>query len=80
MLFKMTILPIEFIKIMENLKNMSKISKKRESGKIKPDKTFKILWVDPETHQLARILAAQQGVSIKEIVSLAVQNYTLPVN
>ncbi len=59
---------------------MPKIAKKRDSGKNKPDRTFKILWVDPETHQLARILAAKQGVSIKEIVSLAVQNYTIVVN
>lgn len=59
---------------------MSKISKKRDSSKNKPDKTFKILWVDPETHQLARVLAAKKGVSIKELVSLAVQNYSVAVN
>lgn len=63
---------------MENLKNMPKIAKTKQTSKL--DKPFKILWVDPETHQLARILAAKQGVSIKEIVALAVQNYTIVVN
>ncbi|MBN8545820.1 MAG: hypothetical protein J0L60_06770 [Ignavibacteria bacterium] len=57
---------------------MSKITKTQQTSK--PEKSFKILWVDPETHQKARILAAKQGVSIKEIISLAVQNYTIVVN
>ncbi|GAB1348311.1 hypothetical protein MASR1M107_05230 [Ignavibacteriales bacterium] len=56
---------------------MPKITKTKQTNK--PSKTFKILWVDPETHHKARILAAQKGVSIKEIVSLAVLNYSSSV-